>query len=260
MGTGSPTSSIIYFIALTLVYSLFKYKINTPNIVKLVTILYFILLIVGQIFFNLALSKDICGSSQTGVAIMATLLPWTVIFGTIYVILIIFPAWLEPFSNTIGYFFTYITGINGFLNSILIDKNLAKLQKNESAVVSALNNVYVDKSLLINSMTESNLPLWWENMKAGGILKPNTGDTYGNMYNELLGYVKMKATISEFIWYVLTGILASSVSYNYILNSGCTQTAEEMERRHNEYLVQENKISKAQKENDSKQIIYKTYE
>lgn len=260
MGTGSPTTSIIFFIALTLVYSMFKYKINKPQLVKLVTILYFVLLIVGQIFFNLALSKDICGSSQASVAILATLGPWMLIFGTIYVLLIVFPTWLEPFSNTFGYFFTYITGVNGFLKSILIDKNLAKLQQNESAVVTALNNVYADKSLLINSMTESNLPLWWENMKAGGILKPNTGDINGDAYNELLGYVKMKAGVSEFIWYLLTGVLVSSVSYNYILNTGCTQTAEEMEKRHNEYLAQESKISDAQKENGSKQIVYKTYE
>ncbi len=260
MGIGSPTSSIVFFIALTLVYSIFKYKITSPQFIKWGTILYFTLLIVSQISFNLALTNDICGSSQSSVAIWATLGPWIFIFGTMYVLLAIFPSWLEPFSNTFGYLITYVSGIDTFLKSILVDKNLAKLQKNETALVSALDNVYTDKSLLINSMNETNLPQWWESMKSGGILKSTTGGVGENTYNELLGYIKMKTGISEFIWYMLTGVLVSSVSYNYILNMGCTQSAKEMEKRHSEYLAQADKIAAVQKENSKTQTVYKSYE
>ena len=94
-------------------------------------------------------------------------------------------------------------------------------------------------------------------MKKGGLLKPDVGD---NQYQELLQYIKMKTEIAEFIWFALTGILVTSISYNYILNSGCTQSVEEMEKRHNEYVSQEQQIQNAQQQKESGQTIYKSYE
>jgi len=57
----------------------------------------------------------------------------------------------------------------------------------------------------------------------------------------LSSYVKMKDEIAEFIWYALSGVLTTSISYNAILNSGCTNSVAEMEKRHEVYLEQENK-------------------
>jgi len=124
-------------------------------------------------------------------------------------------------------------------------------------MITAINNVYEDKSLIINSMTLSNLSIWWETMKKGGLLKSGVGD---QQYNELMGYIKMKTEIAEFMWYALTGVLVTSVSYNYILNSGCTQSVAEMEKRHNEYVQQEQEMAEAQQKKQDGQIIYKTYE
>ena len=50
----------------------------------------------------------------------------------------------------------------------------------------------------------------------------------------------MKTEVASFVWYSLTGMLVTSVSYNSIVNSGCSQSVEEMEKRHNEYLEKEN--------------------
>ena len=94
-------------------------------------------------------------------------------------------------------------------------------------------------------------------MKDGGLFKQGVGQEH---YNELMGYIKMKSGVSEFIWYALTGILTSSISFNYILNSGCTQSAEEMEKRHQQYLEQEKKIAKSKQEKQKNQVIYKSYE
>ena len=106
-------------------------------------------------------------------------------------------------------------------------------------------------------MTLTNLPLWWETMQKGGLLKSGIGDHH---YQELLQYIKMKTEIAEFVWFALTGILVTSISYNYILNSGCKQSAEEMEKRHNEYVNQEKQIQNDQQQKQSSQTIYKTYE
>ena len=51
----------------------------------------------------------------------------------------------------------------------------------------------------------------------------------------------------------LTGTLVTSVSYNYILNSGCTQSVAEMEKRHDEYVETRKKYS--QIHNKIKRII-----
>ena len=257
MAAANPSTSIIFFLILTLAYSIFKYYAKSSSMLKMWTIIYFLILIVVQFFINLGLTNEICGFSQYDVAFKTTIIPWLLIFGTLNILLMAFPSWLGPFSNTIGYLFTYITGINGFFKSILKDRKTLNLGPNQADMMTAINNVYDDKSLLINSMTKENLPLWWENMSKGGLLQTGVGNKH---YDELMGYVKMKTEISEFIWYALTGTLVTSVSYNYILNSGCTQSVAEMEKRHDEYVEQEKKMADTQQNKEDNKMVYKTYE
>ena len=257
MAAANSSTSIVFFLVLTLVYFIFKYYTKSESMIKIWTIVYFLLLIVVQFFINLGLTSEICGSAQYGIALRTTLLPWLLVFGSINLLLFVFPAWLNPFSNTFGYLFAYITGVNGFFKSILKDRKSQNLGPGQSDMITAINNVYDDKSLLINSMTTSNLPNWWESMAKGGLLKSGVSNSH---YLELSDYVKMKDEISEFIWFALTGILTTSMSYNSILNSGCTKSVEEMEKRHQAYMAQEQKLATQQKESESKQTVYKSYE
>ncbi len=94
-------------------------------------------------------------------------------------------------------------------------------------------------------------------MTEGGLLKSSIVDSHDL---ELSNFVKMKDEIAEFIWYALAGTLTTSISYNSILNSGCSKSVEEMEKRHQDYMAQEQKIAKEQKESESKQTVYKSYE
>jgi hypothetical protein len=173
-------------------------------------------------------------------------------FGIMVILLKIFPNWLSPFSNTFGYLFTYITGVNEFLMEILKSKS-----KN-----SAIEKIYENKSLLINSITLENISDWWKTMSNNnnGILESNVGNEQSDNFKKLEKFIKLKTNVAEFIWYALTGILVTSVSYNYILNSGCSQSAEEMEKRHSEYLEQEKKLATTKKAQEKNKIIYKTYE
>lgn len=253
----NPSISIIIFLLLTLVYFTFKYYTKSESTMKIWTICYFLVLIVIQFFINLGLTKNICNSTQYSTALISTLLPWLFIFGSIAVLLMFFPAWLNPFSNTIGYLFAYITGINAFFQSILKDKAAQASGQNKGEIITAINNVYEDKSLLINSITMSNLPLWWDNMKNGGLLKSGVGD---EQFNELTNFIKMKTEIAKFIWYALAGILTTSVSYNSILNSGCSNSIAEMEKKHQAYVEQEKQIAAKQAVSQNKQMVYKSYE
>jgi len=255
MAAADPTASIVFFLALTLAYSIFKYYTKSPKTMQIWTIIYFLVLIVVQFFINVGLSNEICGSEQYTLALKQTVIPWVFVFGLLNILLMTFPNWLNPFSNTIGYLFAYITGVNGFLKEILKDRKTLDLGPKQAEIITAINNVYDDKSLLINSITSSNLILWWESMKNGGLLKQGVGT---EQFVKLEQYIKMKTIISEYIWFALTGMLVTSISYNSIVNSGCSESAEEMAKRHDEYVDNEKKIQDAQSQKE--QIIYKSYE
>ncbi len=255
MASPNPTSSIVYFLCLTLAYSIFKYYSKSQKTMMIWTIIYFLVLIIGQFIINYNLAYEICGNQQFGMALQQTLIPWILVFGLLNLLLLAFPSWLDPFSNTIGYLFALLTGVNNYLKSILKDRKTLNLGPNQAEMITAINNVYDDKSLLINSMTMRNLPLWWDSMKKGGLLKSGVGE---EQFVKLEEYVKMKTIISEYIWFALTGCLVTSISYNSMLNSGCKESVEEMEKRHNEYIENEKKIQDAQKQKE--QMVYKTYE
>ena len=93
-------------------------------------------------------------------------------------------------------------------------------------------------------------------MKAANILKPSANE---EDYNTLKSYITLKNDISEYIWYMLTGGLVTSVSYNYIVNSGCKQSVDEMKKRHDEYIEKDAEITDAKK-NTEDPIVYKSFE
>ena len=106
MAAANPSSSIVFFLVLTLVYFVFKYYTKSESTLKMWTIIYFLVLIVVQFFINLGLTGEICGSSQYGMALRTTLLPWLMVFGTINLLLFIFiyaddfSILKDKFSNT----------------------------------------------------------------------------------------------------------------------------------------------------------------
>ena len=76
MASVDPSSSIIFFLILTLAYSTFKYYTKSPSMVKIWTMVYFLVLIVVQFFINLSLTNEICGFTQYSIAFRTTFIPW----------------------------------------------------------------------------------------------------------------------------------------------------------------------------------------
>ncbi len=83
----------------------------------------------------------------------------------------------------------------------------------------------------------------WAKLQKAGILKTDAqiGDAKKaqNKRNQLYKFVDMKYTIAEYIWNILTGLLVTSVSYNYILNSACQKSPEEMKKNHDAFQAAE---------------------
>lgn len=106
-------------------------------------------------------------------------------------------------------------------------------------VERALQEIYEDESLLINQITPENIDAFIARYtNAGIILKPsefialdtanNTKDVYEKLITQIRKAVYFKLFVSEYIWLLLSGILAISVTSNYIANYGCKMTPEQL--------------------------------
>ena len=55
---------------------------------------------------------------------MVTTIPWAIVFGLMSLMLIVFPGWLSPFSNTIGYLFAKLAGVGTLMDKIIAPKSV----------------------------------------------------------------------------------------------------------------------------------------
>ena len=59
--------------------------------------------------------------------------------------------------------------------------------------------------------------------------------------NKFLSLIRLKDNIAFFFWYLLTGILSIVVSENFMLNSVCKKSLEQVEIEYEDYLKNEMK-------------------
>ncbi len=235
-----PYSAKIYFILLTLFYIILKQTtIFDADKKKAISyaISYALLIFITQYFVNLNITKDLCGSIQYSSAIKSTFVPWLLIFGTTIALLFIFPSWINPFSNTLGYMFAKMSGIESVLTDIF--KSRFQQQNGEKegfATHEALENIYTNKSLLINEINSENYDRFWEQMKSAKMLKPEAQDNT-ELKNKFKGLILLKENIGLMVWYLLSGILSSIVSYNYLITFTCDRNVNEMKQRYKEYIT-----------------------
>ena len=273
-----PGVSMAVYLTITLLYFIIKLFVKAADGMPL-TISYFCLVILGQFFINADITKSTCGETNFGVAILASTIPWIVVLGSITTILTVFPGWLIPFSNTIGYVVASAAGVGKLFNDILVPEMESSYGESEekTAAMKTLERIYNDRSLLINEISRPNLPKFWENMKKAGVILKNAGEVNPSLYNSeldqtayegeqyknftaLFNFIRMKDIVSEFLWYALTGTLVCSMAFNYIQNVGCFRSVEEMKKTHDDYLQQEQEIQEKKSEQENNQIVYRTYE
>jgi len=252
--SSSPTTALFWFFIITTIYFVIKYYITDPSQTKIYLGIYLTLVIIGEYIINLSLTDTMCGSRQWNTAILVTLIPWVFIFGILNVVLILFPGWLAPFSNTFGYGIAKLMGVGSVLTSIFKDKVEPSATDNK-IMVEALAHIYNDQSLLVNEITESNFPTFWQNMEQ--LMKPGVF-TNEDLKQKLFGFIRLKDIVAEYIWYMLTGGLVTSVGYNYVVNAGCTQDLKDMKRRDKEY--NENAQNKMEAQRDDKPRVYTSTE
>lgn len=267
--TPNPLAAMIFFFIVTSIYCVISIFMSGSAMLKLTTtICYILFVITGQYFINLNLSHAMCGVRQWNSVLFITFIPWTMIFGVLHIFLYLFPGWLSPFSNTFGYLVAKLMGLPDLMKIILVpmDKNTSN---------DALIQVSSDTSLLINQFSpenyvevpdevaakngvkrliknRENFDLAWSKLQESGIIKnlePDEKDQYKNetYRNKLYNFVQMKYVISEYVWNMLTGLFVTSISYNYIINTGCAKSPKEMKERYDKY---QSDLEKKERENE----------
>jgi hypothetical protein len=272
----SSSVAIGFFLAIFAAYSYYKYKKNGV-LSGGVTSMFFIVLITGEYFINLAMSKDICGFDQEKTALIATLLPWILVLGVLKAALIVFPGWLTPFSNTFGYIFvSAVTDLKDVFANILTPQfdleppkdggqkgggdGSGGLQdsadipednvKNKRDIGRALEQIYTDQSILLNELNLDNLDKFWDSFKESKLIRPSAKI---EDLEKIRKFLMMKTIVGEFVWLVLCGMLVVSISYNYLLNMGCTFTPEQQKIR--AQVLKESQAAAKKKEAEEKNKI-----
>lgn len=233
------------FVILSIMYFLFRLFVtdkfatrNKVNIFKWVLFgFYFVSIVSLQIADTNKYMYKLCGKYKTDKAILYTIVPNVLIFGLLVMILIAFPGWKAPFSNTIGYVAASGMGIKKYFNTLLkpeIDNELMK-------------KIIQDKSLIINEITPSNYDLFLQQMNKNGLLsmdirkleelttKDKVSDSeqpYLDAYSGLYRAIVVKDLVAEGLWYILTGALVITMTKNAVAEMDCEKSTAEMKREY----------------------------
>lgn len=120
---------------------------------------YFLLVMVVQFVVNTSIITSNCGgniSDNIGFAAFLTFIIWTLIFGVILLVLIIYPGFKSAFADVIGYFYVS-SSANKIITELLVNKDLENsLESNVGTGSNAAKpdiNTNVIEDSLKNNMT-----------------------------------------------------------------------------------------------------------
>ena len=234
------------FLTLTLIFFLFKFKTvsnfskrNDVNLSSIsIFLFYFFALVLAQWYENNDFIIEKCGEEKSGSVFIATLVPNILIFSLTMVLLLIFPGWKGPFSNTLGYMFAKLLNIKGSFDELLI--------KGETSD-SLMKRIIEDKSLIINEISTVNFDIFLRNMDSYGLLSENYDvllkainrvddddneipavgtpeqKAKGEALTNLWRAVALKDLIGEITWYFLAGTLVMSIIQSNITSMECVR-------------------------------------
>ena len=229
----SSLNSLAFFIMITIIYIIVKIVIimNEPDFNKIFkhssnlniySIIYILIVLFGNYILNKQIEfelKDPNIDVNTLKILLITILPWLVIFGSLFIILDIFTAWNKPFSNTLGYFIVNLLGVDKKFKELFkkvgstddkdkINEVLTNIDSNKTMIINEMNT---EKDEFIEFMTRLcnakllNIDINCEKLDKNKII------------TEIYKFVVIKDEIGKVIWYILAGMLISSVSYNSLI-------------------------------------------
>lgn len=237
----SATTNIKWFFIITLVYFTIKHVAGVFTFMGelILFVCYYIIIIITQTIINIENSKHICGSSQ-GV-IFSTMISWVLVFGIFIFMLMIFPGWNIPFSQSIGYSIAQFAGADFLLRKVInrkimiFDEEGQPDRRNSTETQQKILELYVnDPSYLINEIplelnTNGEWIFWSTDSLIDEKFKDNQNSENIKLRDKLYNLLYIKESTAHFIWYTLIGILACLINFNYILTSDCVKSMEQID-------------------------------
>lgn len=155
--------------------------------------IYLLLVIITQFIVNASVITNMCGGNVTeniGSAGLITIFPWLIIFGSVIIILVLYPGFKSAFSDVVGYYFVSFSA-NKLLTTLLIDKDVEKQLDNNANIsdnekqsirnaADTIIKICGNTSILINQIVPSNFLEYWK------ILEPLMKEEYKNLTNKTL--------------------------------------------------------------------------
>lgn len=290
----STFTSILLFLLFTVLYYIFKPNVTLEVLEALQDgvdepyssltskkytwlLIYISLIILSQFAVNAVLLINKCGGSigkNIGAGALLTFIPWTFIFGSMILTLIMFPGFKSAFSNVIGYF--VVSGsTTEILTKLLINSDIqpavestdsnisleekSALQKSAEAVVKLCGNL----SIIINQIVPDNFNSYWAILTP--LMKPEHKINDSNpdpnsetrsLKKQLLNLVVMRDNIGEALWYSYTALLLISVVQYNLTVRGCIRDPQAMAEQHQEFLDEEDaQMKKEEKQNQTVYVV-----
>jgi len=226
--------------------------------------IYLMLVMLVQFVVNASIISTTCGGSiseNIGAAGFLTFIPWTLIFGVIIIILIIYPGFKSAFSDVIGYFYVSSSATK-IITELLVNRDVEKKltgtetkEEKESLedAADAIVKICGNTSILINQIVPDNFLNYWK------ILKPLMKEQYkddnspesSDMRKQLFELVVTRDNIGESLWYIYTGILITSIVQLKLTTRGCQSNTATMEKNYSEFLKKEEEAKAKKAETDS---------
>jgi hypothetical protein len=265
-----------------------KYKEYVSNSYLYLAI-YLLLVMVIQFIVNASIISTTCGgniSENMGAAGVFTFIPWTLIFGIVVIVLIMYPGFKSAFSDVIGYFYVS-SSANKLLTDLLVNTDLEKKLSPASEMTPAPDVIAVPQnveqqtnniiggsklekeqmqdaadliikicgntSVLINQIVPSNFNNYWS------LLTPLKKDKYKNnssaetikLRDELFDLVVTRDNIGESLWYIYTGLLLTSIVQLKITSRGCASNPKTMQQNYQKFLDKEDEAKAKQEQSTS---------
>jgi hypothetical protein len=267
--------SIVTFLLTTVVYYLalkpsLKYDdmTNSDNYNKYLSsnklnlVIYFFAILVIQFIVNAYMITQTCGGNVTqnmSASGTFTFIPWTLIFGAIVVVLLVYPGFKSAFSDVVGYF--YVSGsANKLLTELLVNKDIQKnidadaastpqqkaaMQQAADMIIKICGNT----SILINQIVPSNFVEYWNMLRP--LMKSQyqtDGPLVDEKRNELFELVVTRDNVGEAMWYIYTGLLVTSIVQLKISTRGCVTNPAQMAKNYQNYVTQQETAQKQQQQ------------
>ena len=213
------STSFGVFIIITIIYGILKVLFGAVGD-RIWILGYILITIIIQWQLNSIIASDNCeNTDQFTTTFIATFLPWIGIFCTINVLLLIFPGWKSPFSNTLGYLFAYLGGIKStYVKMLKTPEAIEQSNFSDKALLKSIEYMYSDSSTIINELNTINFE---DSMIRLQPLFNEEAINDPSMKQDLFKFIVMKDTIGEIVWLLLSGSMAINVAYTYIINAEC---------------------------------------